>query len=681
MITPNNLLSGLGGAIGSHFDTAKNRLYFVEYNGKLSSLDLTPQGATIVASSNSTTWKGTWIMDFETGVQGGLDAVGDVFWRQMTSVKREMQPRNSAQLAYLGHVNYNTLSFAQLAALTYTSDPINGSANRANQLTNGAVFAVRTNQGNYTKVQVINYDYNIEVRWRTYKLNNPYKVLGTGYNQPEDIVLTEDGHSAYVSERPGNVLKVDLSNANRSAATVVSSGMTAPHQLWLDEAQGVIYTVEFGPAGRLLRIDLSNGSRTAVANNLTNAIGLVLTGNRQFAYVSEQAPGGGRILRINLANGVRETLITGLTSPFFLNWTDAGESGLLVTERDPANRISRLDLAGPSPTLTPLANVPVRPSSTAIAHAFKVLVCSDSIISELLLDEAVYTATGPIFLGIGHVPVDRITADGYADTTPDAGYFFQVKDSPFGGTLPLMINHTKAYQDGGRYYRIEVDGNLQIPNFVDYLWSTSTNQFEATTIAASSGYYTLRKPGELWYHHWLGCRLPTNDLTNGPHTLTVKIYSAKNLGTLITQVSKNIRIDNSWPLVSIDEIIHHHAVNGPVPVNTCGIVTENSDQFSFRITARDAEGHLRDWSLSALWGENKSAAIASDTYSPTPSKQWPGINNALVPAAPWAATVPGDPTSRRCAHTFYLTAWDRVIDGYSYIHRQQYHKSITLLLP
>jgi len=28
----------------------------------------------------------------------------------------------------------------------------------------------------------------------------------------------------------------------------------------------------------------------------------------------------------------------------------------------------------------------------------------------------------------------------HADTTVDPTYFFQVKDCPFGGTLPLMIN-------------------------------------------------------------------------------------------------------------------------------------------------------------------------------------------------------------------------------------------------
>jgi hypothetical protein len=53
----------------------------------------------------------------------------------------------------------------------------------------------------------------------------------------------------------------------------------------------------------------------------------------------------------------------------------------------------------------------------------------------------------------------------------------------------------------------------------------------------------------------------------------------------------------------------------------------------------------------------------------------------LEPTAPWDAAVVGDPTSTRCAHTFYLSVADRVIDGYYYIHGTvDYHKSITIWL-
>jgi hypothetical protein len=43
--------------------------------------------------------------------------------------------------------------------------------------------------------------------------------------------------------------------------------------------------------------------------------------------------------------------------------------------------------------------------------------------------------------------------------------------------------------------------------------------------------------------------------------------------------------------------------------------------------------------------------------------------------------VAGDPTSTHCAHTFFLDAWDRVINGRGYVHgTSEYHKSITIML-
>ncbi|MGG6264661.1 hypothetical protein ACQ4M3_15045 [Leptolyngbya sp. AN03gr2] len=41
--------------------------------------------------------------------------------------------------------------------------------NRTNNLTNGSVFAVRTNGGNFAKVQVIEYGYNLKIQWITYR--------------------------------------------------------------------------------------------------------------------------------------------------------------------------------------------------------------------------------------------------------------------------------------------------------------------------------------------------------------------------------------------------------------------------------------------------------------------------------------------------------------------------------
>ena len=46
-------------------------------------------------------------------------------------------------------------------------------------------------------------------------------LLGTGYVAPHDVELSADGLHAYVTDSPGSLLRLSLTNMNRSAATVV----------------------------------------------------------------------------------------------------------------------------------------------------------------------------------------------------------------------------------------------------------------------------------------------------------------------------------------------------------------------------------------------------------------------------------------------------------------------------
>lgn len=310
------------------------------------------------------------------------------------------------------------------------------------------------------------------------------------------------------------------------------------------------------------------------------------------------------------------------------------------------------------------------------------------------LAASVFTPTGPMLLGIGHVPADRISrsspidpvSDGYADTTVDPGYFFQVKDAPFGGTLPIMFNHERAYAEGARYYKLLLDADEPRQSWTDYRWSTSANRFLAQVInPTASGYYRVRSPSELWYNHWLGYMLSSAAVPNGIHTIGIRVYTSQSSASEMGSMADPgrtivVMIDNAAPLADIEQIIHDGSM-----VGTCGIVDSGSDAFTFRITASDAEQHMLNWSLAALWGDNRSTTVDGDSYAAhtSPSRKWAGVNSGVVPmvaASPWHAT-PGDPTSTRCAHTFRLSAWSRVIDGYNRLHRAEYHKSVTIMLP
>src|SRR6185369_723628 len=176
-------------------------------------------------------------------------------------------------------------------------------------------------------------------------ISNEYKVLGTGYTNPEDVVVTASGKVAYVTERSGNLLRVDLSNAERTNAAVVSKDMTAPHQIALDETGGKAYVVEFGGAGRLLKIDLEGataGKQTVITSGLDQAVGLLVTNDLSTAYVSEQG-GVGRLTRVNIATGSREIVTNNLPGIFLLRWANAAQDSILTLLRGEASLI-RIDL-------------------------------------------------------------------------------------------------------------------------------------------------------------------------------------------------------------------------------------------------------------------------------------------------------------------------------------------------
>lgn len=554
-----------------------------------------------------------------------------------------------------------------------------------------AVFAVLTNQGHYSKVQVTTYGYDLILTVTTYRLQSAYQVLGTGYAQPEDVKVNNAGTVAYITERGGQVLRVALNNPalppNRAAAAVLSKGLNAPHQMSLHEDRGVLYAVEFAALGRLVRIDLGTGVVTPLAFNLDHPIGLAISADHQFAYVSEQAAGGGRVRRIKLDSGVAEDVVGGLTAPFMLSFLDSSANLLVVAERDPANRISLLDLTTSPVVRRDLANgVPPRPSSAVAGPSGQLLICSDAVLSSCPLGLMTGTGTGPLFIGVGHVPVDRIFS-GYADTTGDPAYFFQVKDAPFGGPLRLMFNHERARLLGAHQYQVLVNGVPVMSTITDYRWNNATNHFDiVVTPPTALAMLPARAASDLWYTPWLGLDFDTSGLSEGLHAIAFKVFGTTAVASEISTVgvpftSTQLMIDNTLPSARINGIFHDG-----VPVGACAIVEGASDQFTFDITASDPEQHMLSWSLYSVWGNNQSKAIASDQYSNhvVPSKRWeglPGGGPASTVAAPaWTATVVGDPTSRRCAHTFVLQVWDRVIDGYGYIHPNSATYSVTLML-
>lgn len=596
MSTVTQLANGLAGAIGSSFRSTQNQLLFVEFGGKLSRLNLFPSASVI--SSGLAVLKGTFIFDLETGTQGGLGPAGDIWWEQKTAVKRQMTPRNAAGIINLGVVNFNAITANTLQMLSYGTTPIPGNNDATNKLVAGDVFAVRTSLGNYAKVKVINYGYNLFIQWVTYRLDPAYAVLGTGYTEPEDVEVSASNTAAYITERSGNLLRVSLvgPNANRASATVIASGMTAPHQIALDEANGAAYVVEFATPGRLLRIDLASGTKTAIVSNLDRAIGLVLSADRQFAYVSEQT--GGKVSRITLSNGATTVLASGLTAPFMLAWANASQTALLVAERDPANRVTQVNLSGGSSVVA--SALPARPSSVALIGPGRMLVCSDTVISQVNFLASVADPAGPLLMGIGFVPFDKIApATGLATT--DSGYFYHVVDAPFGGTLPIMINHQHAANLGATHYRVRIDGITRSDSWSDYRWNGVQNVLTTVgpvTVGALNNCFPVHPISDLflWMNPSLGMLTPSTDLANGLHTIRVDFINA--VGTLLASSTPLVIMINNQSCIGALAA----PMLGTTAADACGVIHVGSGgTLSIGFTASHPEDY-GNWSISVIKG-------------------------------------------------------------------------------
>jgi hypothetical protein len=610
----------LGGAIGCDFRSGLNQLLFVEFSGNVSRMNLFPTAT--VLSSGTTILKGTFTFDLDTGVEGGVSSQADIWWEQMTSVARQMVPQNGAGIFNLGAVDFASLSSSGLQKLPFSTAPIPGNNDPTNKLVNGDVFAVRTQAGNFAKVLVVTYGYDLTIEWVTYQLDPMYQVLGTGYNQPEDVKASGDGVHAYVTERAGDLLRVNLSSANRASATVVASGMTAPQQLFLDENAGAAYTVEYSPSGTLWRIDLTSGTKTPVLTGLQNAVGVTLSLDRQFAYVTEQTTGpeGGRVSRFQLSNGQRVGLVTGLTAPFFLTWTDSTETALYCPLRDPANAIVTVSTGGGS--VSAATGLAFRPSSVAVVSPGFLLVCCDQVIEEVLLSQSPLQPTGPLLQGIGFVPFDWITAGGLADTTAfDPTYFYPVTNAPFGGSLPVMVNFLRAGLDGASFYQVKVDGNLRTDLFNTAKWNGTEyvpTVFGPQMVGGNPGYYPVPAVSDLmlYIQPLPGCYLDSTNLASAQtHTITVDFFDA-GANPVESATPLVIYVDNNPCSVSLAPA----AIGTNSATTDCGFLAYNpatvsSDDVTIVYTASQPEG-FANWSFSLIKAGTSIASASGPVTSP-----------------------------------------------------------------
>lgn len=113
-------------------------------------------------------------LSFSFNLDQGTDQVSestpvDFQWSQSSPRVRDLYGQ---RIVNLGRRDFEALTLEQLQKLNYSAASINGNDDNSNQLVNGDVFAVITHLGNYSKVKVLAYGYNLHIRWVTYARGN-----------------------------------------------------------------------------------------------------------------------------------------------------------------------------------------------------------------------------------------------------------------------------------------------------------------------------------------------------------------------------------------------------------------------------------------------------------------------------------------------------------------------------
>jgi hypothetical protein len=211
-------------------------------------------------------------------------------------------------------------------------------------------------------------------------------------------------------------------------------------------------------------------------------------------------------------------------------------------------------------------------------------------------------------------------------------------------------------------------------SWTNYRW-TGTNFVLQSFGPDANHMYPLQNPAQQYSINDLLLQWESSGFAAGAHQFKAEFFKSDGSSIAAPAQTLTLRVDNNLPLVQVVDVRHNGA---SVPV--CDIVnlTDSNDGVQVVITARDVEGHLRQYSLQAHYGENASVQIASGSYPvPHPANhQWLGVTNQTVPPSP-QEFIP--PTS--CAYQFRLSAWPRVTNGYAHIGYAEATRHVTLIKP
>ena len=274
--------------------------------------------------------------------------------------------------------------------------------------------------------------------------------------------------------------------------------------------------------------------------------------------------------------------------------------------------------------------------------------------------------------GVGNIPATTIDASGRATTA--ATYVPHVQAAAFSGVLNILGNNVtmqSLWTAGARKYRI-LHRQGTSGAFTDFRQTWSNYHWVGTTYVLESfgpdaaDMYPLPNPSDDYSIQKLLLQWNTLGAVNGVHQFQVAFFNAASAPVASPAQTLTLLIDNAAPNLQIVGISYKGTAVVP-----CNIVTITAPPapVQIQIEAFDTPGDLYSYDLTAYYGQNQSAPIASAGY---PGGNWQGTAGVTLSAP---LTFP--PVT--CAYEFRLSAYKRVTNGYGYVGYWQFSDYVTFI--
>lgn len=299
----------------------------------------------------------------------------------------------------------------------------------------------------------------------------------------------------------------------------------------------------------------------------------------------------------------------------------------------------------------------------------------------------VFTRVG--IIGVNTIDTVGAGASGYAysDVNPAAPNIREA-NTPFGSTLDIA-GWFGQFTDTVRYkIQYSTDGvtfhDITDPLFNLYYEFAPTG---GSWVSMPMGPFSeggqnnvfklpyVEKPGQPWIFPDLIAKWDTTKRTDGLYTLRIQGFRWGPGGAALAP-SVSLLIDPSYGVLKLrtDNTAPVSRINGMsfngASVKVCDIVNFSSGILSIEFEASDAAGHLREYTLNAMYGHNQVVtpipAGGADNYGNHigPTRHWNG-GTFTVNYDTAAYTATKMPT---CAYQFRLDVTKRTTNGYGLIY-------------